>query len=72
MRLCRLGKTLQAIALSYLYQEHWPVLVIMPASMRWAWAEELEKWLPTLRPGDVKVVRSGSDTDKIASARFQH
>ena len=42
----------------------------MPASMRWAWAEELEKWLPELRPGDVKVVKNGEDTDGLVASKF--
>jgi len=40
------------------------------ACRRWAWADELEKWLPTLRPGDVKVVKAGSDTDSLSTSKF--
>jgi len=29
-----LGKTLQAIAIAAMYTKDWPVLVLMPASMR--------------------------------------
>ena len=42
----------------------------MPASMRWTWAEELEKWLPDLRPGDVKVIKNRQDTDGLDGAKF--
>ena len=38
--------------------------------LRWAWADELEKWLPTLRPGDVKVVKAGTDTDNLTTSKF--
>lgn len=65
-----LGKTLQAIAICAVYKKDWPVLVLMPASMRWAWADELEKWLPSLRPGDVKVVKAGTDTDALSTSKF--
>lgn len=34
-------------------QDEWPLLVIAPASMRLVWAEELEKWMPHLRPSQV-------------------
>lgn len=27
-------------------QEEWPLLIVVPASLRLVWAEELEKWLP--------------------------
>ncbi|GFR52842.1 hypothetical protein Agub_g15469, partial [Astrephomene gubernaculifera] len=40
------GKTVQAIALASCYEEEWPLLCIVPASLRLVWAEELEKWLP--------------------------
>ena len=50
-----LGKTIQAISLCWLLREHWPVLIVMPASMRAAWAEELERWLPALHPGTIKM-----------------
>jgi hypothetical protein len=49
-------ETIQAIALIWLLRDHWPVLVVMPASMRAAWAEELERWLPqALPPGSIKM-----------------
>ncbi|GAB4813573.1 hypothetical protein N2152v2_000619 [Parachlorella kessleri] len=50
------GKTVQAIALAACYQEEWPLLVVAPASLRLVWAEELEKWLPQLRPSTIHVI----------------
>ncbi|KAL4428086.1 hypothetical protein ABPG75_002175 [Micractinium tetrahymenae] len=50
------GKTVQAIALASCYQDEWPLLVIVPASLRLVWAEELEKWLPHLRPSCIHVI----------------
>jgi hypothetical protein len=37
-------------------QEEWPLLIIAPASLRLVWAEELEKWLPQLRPSSIHVI----------------
>jgi hypothetical protein len=37
-------------------QEEWPLLIIVPASLRLVWAEELEKWLPHLRPASIHVI----------------
>ena len=65
-----LGKTIQAIAVASIYRHDWPCLVFMPASMRWSWAAELEKWLVELRPGDIKVIRNSQDTDNLNIARF--
>eukprot|EP00873_Tetraselmis_striata_P035438 jgi/Tetstr1/455702/TSEL_042510.t1 len=60
-----LGKTLQALALAAAYAAEWPLLVVAPSSMRWAWVEELERWLGggVVRPGDVNVVRDGKNSD---------
>ncbi len=37
-------------------QEEWPLLVVAPAGLRLVWAEELEKWLPQLRPSTIHVI----------------
>ncbi|KXZ49817.1 hypothetical protein GPECTOR_19g268 [Gonium pectorale] len=50
------GKTVQAIALAACYEDEWPLLCIVPASLRLVWAEELEKWLPHLRPSHIHVI----------------
>ena len=42
-------------------QEEWPLLVIVPAAMRLVWAEELEKWLPSVRPSRIHVIESKAD-----------
>ena len=51
------GKTLQALAAVAAYRAEWPALVVCPASLRLAWAEEAERWLPrVLRPSALAVV----------------
>ncbi|GAQ80637.1 SNF2 domain containing protein [Klebsormidium nitens] len=52
------GKTIQGIAIASCYRAEWPLLVVVPASMRLPWAEELERWLPFLGPRDVHLVFS--------------
>ena len=39
------GKTIQAIAVSWLYRKDWPVIIIVPSSLRYAWRDEIYKWL---------------------------
>lgn len=41
-----IGKTMQAIAYCALHQEHWPVLVVCPAIVKYNWLKELRTWLP--------------------------
>lgn len=56
------GKTVQAIALAACHMHEWtPLLVVCPASIRLLWCEELEKWLPSLRPCDITVVQGNAD-----------
>ncbi|PRW44334.1 DNA annealing helicase and endonuclease ZRANB3 [Chlorella sorokiniana] len=55
------GKTVQAIALASCFEDEWPLLVIVPASLRLVWAEELEKWLPHLRPSGIHVIEGKED-----------
>lgn len=49
-----LAKTFQALAICMAYRDHWPALVICPASVRVNWAEEAKKWL-TLKDSDLQV-----------------
>ena len=42
-------------------QEEWPALVIVPASLRLVWAEELARWLPALRPAHIHVIEGRLD-----------
>ncbi|KAL3874854.1 hypothetical protein ACJMK2_037814 [Sinanodonta woodiana] len=63
-----LGKTIQALSVAYYYQSEWPLLIIVPSSLRYSWVEELEKWLPDVGPNDVNVIQYGSDVGGIPSA----
>lgn len=44
------------------YQEEWPALVVVPASCRLQWVEELERWLPGLLPPcAIHVIQGSAD-----------
>uniref|UniRef100_A0A672FH77 Zinc finger, RAN-binding domain containing 3 n=1 Tax=Salarias fasciatus TaxID=181472 RepID=A0A672FH77_SALFA len=64
-----LGKTVQAIAVACAYRADWPLLVVVPSSLRYPWVEELERWVPELQPGDVHLVDGKSDTMRIGSSK---
>ena len=36
-------------------------MVVVPASLRLVWAEELERWLPHLRPRSIHVIYGSKD-----------
>ncbi|EPT28685.1 SWI2/SNF2-containing protein [Toxoplasma gondii ME49] len=55
-----LGKTIQALALLSIYKA-FPVLIVVPASLRLVWAEAIERWLPSLSCPSALLVIFGSD-----------
>ncbi|XP_076443122.1 DNA annealing helicase and endonuclease ZRANB3-like [Babylonia areolata] len=65
-----LGKTLQAIAVASYFQSEWPLLIVVPSSLRYAWIEELEKWLPDILPHDINLIQGGFDTSGIVDAKI--
>jgi SNF2 family DNA or RNA helicase len=59
-----LGKTLQGLAVAAAYVDEWPLLVVVPASVRWSWVDEMERWLPSLlRPANINVVENGNNSE---------
>ena len=56
-----LGKTIQALATAAAFRQEWPLLVVCPSSMRFAWKDAAVKWIPGLDPDDVTVITSGKD-----------
>lgn len=59
------GKTIQAISISYLYRKDWPILIITPSSLRFTWRDEIMNWLPFIKEEDIQVITSSQDN-------FQH
>jgi hypothetical protein len=53
-----LGKTPQALTAARMFRDDWPVLCVVPSSLRWHWAEEIENWNTDLGPDDVFVAGS--------------
>ncbi|TRY91983.1 hypothetical protein DNTS_013793 [Danionella cerebrum] len=64
-----LGKTIQAISVAYIFRQEWPLLIVVPSSLKYPWIEELEKWIPELDPRDINLVENKSDTMSISSSK---
>ncbi|XP_014796624.1 PREDICTED: DNA annealing helicase and endonuclease ZRANB3 [Calidris pugnax] len=64
-----LGKTIQAIAISYYYKHEWPLLIVVPSSLRYPWVDEMEKWIPELSPDDITIIQSKTDTGRISTSK---
>ena len=56
------GKTIQALAIAYVYKNDWPLLIVAPSSLRYTWKDEIAKWIPTLNPDkDIQLFKKGKD-----------
>ncbi|NWX81552.1 ZRAB3 endonuclease, partial [Nothoprocta pentlandii] len=64
-----LGKTIQAIAISYYYIKEWPLLIVVPSSLRYPWVDEMEKWIPELSPDDISIIQNKTDTGRIPTSK---
>ncbi|KAF6362206.1 SWI/SNF related, matrix associated, actin dependent regulator of chromatin, subfamily a like 1 [Rhinolophus ferrumequinum] len=56
-----LGKTVQAICIAAFYRKEWPLLVVVPSSVRFTWEQAFLQWLPSLSPDQINVVVTGKD-----------
>ena len=51
------GKTIQALAISFLYRADWPLLVIAPSSLKLNWVDEIRRWLPGIGRSSIGVMK---------------
>ncbi|XP_048735505.2 DNA annealing helicase and endonuclease ZRANB3-like [Ostrea edulis] len=65
-----LGKTLQALSVAYIYKAEWPLLIIVPSSLRFCWVEEIEKWFPDTSPEDIFMVQTGNNASGIQNRKI--
>lgn len=62
-----LGKTVQAIGVMLHFHQDFPALVVVPSSVKFSWATELERWTK-LDPARIKMVRSRNDVETLRGA----
>ncbi len=60
------GKSIQAIGISLLFKENWPVLIICPSSLKLVWRDEILKWIPDINKDkiNIQIFKSGKDQFK--------
>ncbi|KAL7483619.1 hypothetical protein ACHAW6_009263 [Cyclotella cf. meneghiniana] len=59
-----LGKTLTSLAIMLAYRHtEWPLLILCPASLRYTWPAEIEKFCPWISPTEIHVVRGKDDVE---------
>ena len=60
--LCYHRKTLSSLAIMLAYQQtEWPLLILCPASLRYTWPAEIEKFCPWIPSQSIHVVRGKDD-----------
>uniref|UniRef100_A0A8C3XJD0 Zinc finger RANBP2-type containing 3 n=1 Tax=Chelydra serpentina TaxID=8475 RepID=A0A8C3XJD0_CHESE len=64
-----LGKTVQAISISYYYKKEWPLLIVVPSSLKYPWIDEMEKWIPELCPDDINIIQNKTDIGRISTSK---
>eukprot|EP00794_Sanderia_malayensis_P012105 gene12105-13356_t len=65
-----LGKTLQALSIAFYYKRSWPLLIVVPASLRLPWVDEIERWLPEIQPEDINLVKNSADIAALSTAKI--
>ncbi|XP_065062913.1 uncharacterized protein LOC135689576 isoform X1 [Rhopilema esculentum] len=65
-----LGKTLQALSVAYYFKDDWPLLIIVPSSMKYPWVDEIEKWLPEIPPEHINLIKNCSDLTALSKAKI--
>lgn len=59
-----LGKTVTSLAIMAHYRTtDWPLLILCPASLRYTWPGEIEKFIPSLPASSIYVVQGFDDAD---------
>ncbi|XP_011330154.2 SWI/SNF-related matrix-associated actin-dependent regulator of chromatin subfamily A-like protein 1 [Ooceraea biroi] len=43
-----LGKTIQALGIAHYFKESWPLLIVVPSSVRFQWSEAIYEFLPSV------------------------
>ncbi|KAK2157020.1 hypothetical protein LSH36_200g01004 [Paralvinella palmiformis] len=56
-----LGKTIQALCIAGYYRREWPLLIVVPSSVRFAWKEQILRWLPSVDEQDISVIVTGKE-----------
>ncbi|KAI1733188.1 hepA-related protein (HARP) domain-containing protein [Ditylenchus destructor] len=56
-----LGKSIQALAIARHFRDEWPLLIVCPSSVKYAWKTQIEKFLPSIKAYDIHMIEKKSD-----------
>lgn len=52
------GKTIQSLAIAYIYRHEWPLLIICPPTLKFNWQNEIRRWYQDVQPAEIQLVNS--------------
>ena len=55
------GKTVQAIAIMYVFKYQWPLMILCPSSLKYSWRDEILQWLPSIKASDIQLFKGGKE-----------
>lgn len=59
------GKTIQSLAIAFMYRYEWPMVIICPSTLRFNWLNEVLNWYGDfLKKSEVQVYLKGGSTLK--------
>lgn len=64
------GKSIQALAIAYIYITEWPLLILTPSSLKLVWKDEIQKWLPMVPAGQIEVIKGSKNAFSTQSKIF--
>jgi SWI/SNF-related matrix-associated actin-dependent regulator of chromatin subfamily A-like protein 1 len=56
-----LGKSIQALGIASFYRDQWPLLIIVPASLRQVWSDQIFQWYHDITPDDVTIIMNAKN-----------
>jgi SWI/SNF-related matrix-associated actin-dependent regulator 1 of chromatin subfamily A len=60
------GKTIQSLAVAYIYRYEWPLLIICPPTLKFNWQNEVKRWYPDIQPHQIQLINNKKTALKVS------
>ena len=52
------GKTIQSLAVAYIFKHEWPLLIICPPSLKLNWQNEIKRWYSDIQSHQIQLINN--------------